>query len=157
MLHLSYCDKKNFLSAGLFLFVIFIDQATKWIALKYLSGEIFFVVPKIFALKLYQNYSSIFGIYLNPLIFYSVTVLFFLILLVFYQRSSSVFSRVPKLYFVFIIAGAISNIIDRIRFGYIIDFISFTLLQNEIIFNLADCAIVAGTVLIAWRIFIREK
>ncbi len=157
MLCLSYCNKKKFIKAGLFFGIIVFDQTTKWIAQRYLNGEIFFVIPKIFSFKLYQNYSTILGIYLNPVLFYIFVVFFLLFLLAIYQKNPSFLSKVPKLYFVLVAGGAISNIIDRIRFGYIIDFVSFSYFQSEAIFNLADCAIVAGTVLIAWKIFIREK
>ena len=46
-----------------------------------------------------------------------------------------------------IIGGAIGNIIDRIRFGYVVDFIHISWFPG--IFNVADSAITVGTVLLA--------
>ncbi len=42
-----------------------------------------------------------------------------------------------------IIAGGLGNIIDRIRLGYVVDFIDFRLI-NYAIFNVADIFIVVG-------------
>lgn len=43
-----------------------------------------------------------------------------------------------------IIGGAIGNLIDRIRFGYVIDYLYFTFFPP--VFNLADAAIVCGAI-----------
>ena len=48
-----------------------------------------------------------------------------------------------------IIGGAIGNLIDRLRFGYVIDFIS---LKPFPIFNLADTALTIGAMIILFYI-----
>lgn len=48
----------------------------------------------------------------------------------------------------FIVAGALGNLTDRIRLGYVIDFFDFRLI-NFAIFNVADCFIVCGTIMAA--------
>ncbi|HOE57893.1 MAG TPA: signal peptidase II, partial [Bacillota bacterium] len=45
-----------------------------------------------------------------------------------------------------ILGGAIGNLIDRIRMGYVIDYLSFTIFPP--VFNLADSAIVVGAILL---------
>jgi len=47
-----------------------------------------------------------------------------------------------------IIAGAIGNFIDRVRFNYVVDFLEFKFI-NFPIFNVADMAIVGGVILLA--------
>ena len=47
--------------------------------------------------------------------------------------------------FALLIAGAVGNIIDRVRFGYVIDFFSF---PNFPVFNVADCCVTAAIALI---------
>ncbi len=50
-----------------------------------------------------------------------------------------------------IIAGAVSNLIDRLKFGYVIDYIDVSWFT---VFNLADSAITIGALLLAisfWR------
>ncbi len=46
-----------------------------------------------------------------------------------------------------ILGGALGNLIDRIRLGYVTDFIT---LPHWPAFNLADCAITVGVVVLAW-------
>lgn len=48
-----------------------------------------------------------------------------------------------------ILAGAVGNLIDRLRLGYVLDFIE---LPHWPVFNLADAAIVIGVVLLGWGI-----
>jgi signal peptidase II len=52
-----------------------------------------------------------------------------------------------------ILSGAIGNLIDRVRLGYVIDFIKVYWWPN---FNLADVFIVCGVLLFAWEFLIRE-
>lgn len=47
-----------------------------------------------------------------------------------------------------IVGGAAGNLVDRVRLGYVIDFIAVLSWPN---FNLADSAITIGAVLIGWR------
>ena len=46
-----------------------------------------------------------------------------------------------------LIAGALGNIVDRLRFDYVVDFISFVLIHYPI-FNVADCYIVVSAILL---------
>lgn len=65
-------------------------------------------------------------------------------------------SRLPRadwrqaLPFALVIGGAIGNLIDRLRFGYVVDFIDvYYDVHHWPAFNIADSAIVVGAVLIA--------
>lgn len=49
-----------------------------------------------------------------------------------------------------ILGGAAGNLIDRVRIGHVTDFI---LIHGWPAFNLADCAITVGVVLLAWSLF----
>lgn len=52
-----------------------------------------------------------------------------------------------------IVAGGIGNLVDRIAYGFVIDFIN-PLFVNFAIFNIADCAVTLGTIsLIAYLLF----
>ena len=55
-----------------------------------------------------------------------------------------------------IVAGGIGNLIDRVAFGYVVDYIH--VLFFPYVFNFADCCVVIGAVLFAvWYLFIMEK
>lgn len=55
-----------------------------------------------------------------------------------------------------IVAGGIGNLIDRVAFGYVVDYIH--VLFFPYVFNFADCCVVVGAVLFAvWYLFFKEK
>jgi signal peptidase II len=52
-----------------------------------------------------------------------------------------------------IVGGAIGNIADRVRLGYVVDFVAVSAWPK---FNVADSAITIGVLLLAWRFFVEE-
>lgn len=59
-----------------------------------------------------------------------------------------------------IVGGALGNIVDRYRFGYVVDFADFHIgdFRPFLIFNIADAAITIGVVILLYRaLFIGEK
>lgn len=59
-----------------------------------------------------------------------------------------------------ILGGALGNIVDRYRFGYVIDYADFHIgdFRPFLVFNVADAAITIGVVIILVRsLFVREK
>ncbi len=53
----------------------------------------------------------------------------------------------------FILAGALGNLIDRLFFGYVIDFLDFRIWP---VFNVADSAITIGAILLGWSILVKH-
>ncbi|MBI3602172.1 MAG: signal peptidase II [Candidatus Omnitrophica bacterium] len=67
---------------------------------------------------------------------------------VYYYRHSQQLSRTYIVAFSLILGGAIGNLIDRMVFGYVIDFIDFRIWP---VFNMADSAITMGAVIILFK------
>lgn len=61
---------------------------------------------------------------------------------------------IRKLSIGFILGGAVGNMIDRLRFGYVVDFLDFRIWP---VFNLADSCITIGAVILFWNLFISQK
>jgi signal peptidase II len=57
----------------------------------------------------------------------------------------------------FVMGGALGNVIDRARFGSVVDFIDVSALHFPWIFNLADSAINIGVVLLLWDALTTSK
>jgi signal peptidase II len=52
-----------------------------------------------------------------------------------------------------ILAGALGNIVDRVRLGYVVDFIQIYWWPT---FNVADMCIVSGVIILSWQVMISE-
>jgi len=121
------------------------DRLTKWLAFKVPEGGIFLWSKKFCGLRFYKNFYLIFNLKLPQVLPYilvgAILAVIFWLLIKNYQRKNYFLVFCLSL----IVAGAISNLIDRLVFGYVIDFISFF---DYSIFNLSDVYIVAGVGLI---------
>lgn len=67
--------------------------------------------------------------------------------LIFFIRQMKFKSKTAYIAVMLVISGGLGNIIDRIRFGYVIDFLEFKFI-NFAIFNFADICIVSGAFLL---------
>lgn len=107
--------------------LIFIDQFSKYIIRQ--GGGFYICNPNI-----------AFGIHIWPVIFWIFWVT--IIVMVGWQLFRTPENRkIQELGLVLILAGALSNIIDRVAFGCVIDFIDLKIWP---VFNLADAFIVLG-------------
>ena len=124
------------------------DQLTKYLAVVLLKDKGPFVVIKdVFELHYLENRGAAFGLMQNrQSVFVIGAVLIFLIF-------TWLYGRIPheKRYFplrvcaVLLCAGAVGNMIDRLRVNYVIDFLYFKLIDFPI-FNVADCYVVISCI-----------
>ncbi len=123
------------------IFIVFlIDQITKY----YFYGKNFYFISNVFGVTSTTNTGAVFGIlkgYNLILIFVSIAI----ILLCFKWLKEKSFNYVPLS---FIIGGAFGNLVDRLIFGYVRDFIDFKIWP---VFNFADTIITIAIVLIIWK------
>lgn len=74
----------------------------------------------------------------------SVAVILMIALLVFYRKKINIFVSVSL---ALVIGGGIGNMIDRVAYGYVVDFINFELIDFAV-FNAADSFVCVGVFLI---------
>ena len=132
----------------LFLLFIFLDQLTKFFVVKLLSAKKTLVLIDGFLKFSYiKNKGVSFGLLSeNNLIIIILTVLIICYLV--YELISNI--KNSKIVFAtsLIIGGAFGNLIDRLFRGYVVDFISFTILKKDMaIFNVADILITFGVII----------
>ena len=152
-------EKIRFIS--MVVIIILIDQGTKiWIQ----NIQEVNIISGILQFKISENISAAYGIGSSSTLMYVVTNLIilgtifkfittqnqfvdmklkiFLILI-----NSSLISLI--LFLIFILAGGISNVIDKIIRGYVTEFIDFTPMIKLPVFNIADIFILIGWVAMA--------
>ena len=138
-----------FLLCALGVVLVGIDQLTKHLATTFLKGnEAIALIPGVFELQYATNKGAAFGILKNfRWVFMVFTVLIIGVML--YVLLCGHFKRYRWIQFsaVLVIAGGIGNLIDRILFGYVVDFL-YVKAINFPIFNFADCCIVVGSIIL---------
>ena len=92
--------------------------------------------------SIFNNPSLNLNIFLSVLIFLICSFLFYLVFIKIDNRQKFDFQ---KLVYVFILAGGIGNLLDRLLYGYVVDFIDITF--NPYVFNLADSYVTIGLVM----------
>jgi signal peptidase II len=130
---------------------IFIDQITKWLVVHNLKEkDSITIIPNVFELHYLENRGAAFGMLQNKQIIFLIGASIVLIAIGYLYGKIPHMSRYFWLRFcaVLVCAGAIGNMIDRIRLNYVIDFFYFSLIDFPI-FNVADCYVVVACVLFA--------
>ncbi|MCT4621370.1 MAG: signal peptidase II [Marinisporobacter sp.] len=132
----------------LILLLIIIDQISKWIIQsKFLVNESIPIIENIFHFTYVQNFGAAFGILKHQKIFFVVmTILVIGGIVVFLKKQKNLHKLVPYSLSL-IVGGAIGNLIDRVRLGYVVDYFDFRIWP---VFNIADISIVIGAVLLSY-------
>ncbi len=119
------------------------------------------VIKGVLKFKLVENTGAAFGIGEDSTISYIVINIVVLgIITKFMVNGNQLIEIKTKVLLSLILAGGLSNLIDRIFRGYVVDYIDFTQIINLPIFNLADICITIGWVGVAaiFAVFtIKEK
>ncbi|HHT97727.1 MAG TPA: signal peptidase II [Clostridiales bacterium] len=130
--------------------LILIDQFSKYQAIIHLKDDkTITLIPKVLKLQYHENDGAVWGILSGQIIFLVIITLVILLLLLY------LYLNIPKhkkfnalrIFSILIAAGAIGNLIDRVIFNYVVDFIYFELI-NFPIFNIADSFISVSAVLL---------
>ncbi len=135
--------------------VVIVDRVTKLFFSELLSfGESLPIIRNVLHMTLVYNTGIAFGFFKDQGIVFIVIPVIAIFLLAFnlyyYRQNNEALSRVYIVSFSLILGGAIGNLIDRIVYGHVIDFIDFRVWP---VFNIADSAITVGAIMIAFKCF----
>ncbi len=135
------------------IFVLFLglDQFTKHLAITNLKGGTdIILIDGVLELQYLENRGAAFGLLQNQKFFLLFVGLIFLAILLFILIKLPEHKKYNKLYILAgaMFAGAIGNMIDRIRFDFVVDFIYFSLIDFPI-FNVADIYITLSVIILA--------
>ena len=137
--------------------VILLDQITKSIVRANLpfaaSWTPFDFIP-IFRIVHWENTGAAFGMFQGGGVIFAILAVIVSIIIIFY------FPQIPEKYVIMRIAvamqmgGAIGNLIDRIRFGPVLDFIAVGVFP---VFNIADASITVGVAALLLAMWAEER
>lgn len=143
--------KKRQLILDMLLLAVLIaaDQVTKYYAVIKLKHQpAYSVIDGILEFNYLENRGAAFGLLQNQKVLFLFVGLVFLfaICYVLYKTPEGRKYTVLHILFVSIAGGAVGNMIDRMRFDYVVDFIYFVSI-NFPIFNIADIYVTGATVI----------
>ncbi len=108
------------------------------------------VLPGILNFSKVENTGASFGIFQGMQVFFIVMTIIVLVAAVYIMiRYRDKHSRFIRVLIAVLFSGALGNLIDRMAFGYVRDFIDFRLFNFwTYVFNIADAALVIGAILL---------
>lgn len=155
----------------LFALLVFLDQITKYLVVLKLKPVGYIpLIDGVLEFRYLENSGAAFGLFQNKILFFSIIAIIIFIVILYAKikinktlYGSSINTGLKKKYlwldviFLILISGALGNLIDRIHYNYVVDFIYFKLI-NFPIFNVADCYVTISAVsLIIMFIFVLKE
>lgn len=125
--------------------------------------EVYPVIPGLFNLVYVLNPGAAFGFLADAsaafrYVFFTGITVVAAGLIVYYLVKTNPRNLILASSLTLIFGGAIGNLIDRIRFGSVVDFLDFYLgAAHWPAFNVADSAITVGAALMIWEMILHRK
>lgn len=147
--------------AGLigFAVLILIDQFTKHLAVVRLKGqEPFVLIENVFEFHYLENQGAAFGILQGKRSFFLIITIIVLIVVLYIYIKMPADRRflLLRVLIILIAAGALGNMIDRLRQGYVVDFFYFKLI-NFPVFNVADIYVTCSAIALVLAVLFYYK
>ena len=134
--------------------VLIIDSVTKIIiSKKMLVGDSVTLIPKLLDITYVQNKGAAWGIFSNNPMLLTCFIIILLIALVIYLIKANP-KALERYSLHLIIAGGLGNIISRIQYGFVVDFLNIHIIP---VFNIADISICIGCGLLLLAVLFFDK
>lgn len=140
----------------LIIILIALDQISKIEVQQMLIGRPSLpIIEGVFHLTYVENRGAAFGLMQGKQIFFTIVAIIVIIvgLICIYKKN---YGKLINISISMVIAGSVGNLIDRLKLGYVIDFLDFRFIWNYV-FNLADVFVIIGTLTLCIAIIIRDS
>lgn len=145
-------NKKNIIVLiAIIVVLVSLDQITKYLAVYYLTDNTINIINNFFKLELLYNSGAAFGILKNSRILFCIMTIVFCVALeyVYFKIPNEKKFNILKLDLIVLLSGAIGNLIDRIKSGQVVDFLSFKFGSYYFpTFNTADIYVTVAAILL---------
>ena len=139
-------ERRNLYLLALWLSILGADQTTKALVKNLMSVGESIPVNSPVRLTYVQNTGSAFGLFTNQTFALTIAAAVGIVVIAFVFFRSGGASNLLAISLTMQMAGAIGNLIDRIAYGYVVDFVDFRFWP---VFNVADSSITIGFVILA--------
>ncbi|MEF9984654.1 MAG: signal peptidase II [Oscillospiraceae bacterium] len=139
--------------------LVIIDQLIKkWVVLFIKPIESVNVIKGLLDFTYVENFGAAYGIFKDQKWFLLVVTLILLIAIIYLLISKKINNKFMIFSSSLIVGGGIGNLIDRVLYGFVVDFIDIGPLFSFPVFNFADSCIVVGTALfVIYLMFFDDK
>lgn len=140
--------KKHIWCSIMIILIVAFDQITKYAAKSNLTdGKAVAFIPKIAQLRYAENTGMAFSMLSGARWIFIVLTIIVCVLMLVYLFSNKCKNLWVYWSIAVIVSGGIGNLVDRICFGYVVDFIE-PIFMDFAVFNIADCAVTCGAVVL---------
>ena len=140
-------NKKNFVIFSTALFVIFLDQLTKFfVKANFQLNQSMPLIKNVLHLTYVANTGSAFGLFkgLNPIfVIFSIAVIIAVLYCI--RKKIKKDEKLLQFSIGLLFGGTLGNLIDRLAYGSVVDFIDFRIWP---VFNVADSAVTISVILL---------
>lgn len=128
-----------------------LDQAIKWLVTTHMAlNSAVPIWPGVLELLYVQNRGAAFSILLNQRVLLIVVALIVIGVIIYADRRYARGKWGLQVALGMLLGGALGNLIDRIRLGYVVDYVYIRIIHYPV-FNLADSSIVLSVIYLVYR------
>ena len=138
--------------------IVAADQISKALVLTHipLGGEVP-VLPGVVGLTYVRNFGAAFSSFQGMQWLFAVIFIVFTVAVIWeYRKKAMPFTKLERWCIAAIYGGGLGNMIDRLRFGYVVDMIETQFMEFPV-FNVADCFITCGCILLIAHLILFNK
>lgn len=130
--------------------ILLIDQIVKLLIKTNMNlNEEISIIPNFFSIQYLKNTGAAFSILENQTILLAITSIICISVIIYYLKKEENLTTAMYLSFGLVLGGILGNLIDRIVYQGVIDFLSFQIFNyNFPVFNIADIGITIGVLLL---------
>ena len=138
--------------------IVAADQFTKYLTVANIAlYEDIPFIPGLLQLTYVQNTGAAFSSFQGQQWLFALIFVIFTGLIIWeYRTRAMAFQPVERWCIAAIYGGGLGNMIDRVRLGYVVDMIETTFIEFPV-FNVADCFITCGCILMMVHLFLFNK
>lgn len=130
------------------------DRLSKYLVMANMTeGQSIPLIPPFLYVTYVQNRGAAFGFLQGQVALLSAIAVVCLLFIITQRNKIMAKSSFVRWGVLIALAGAIGNLLDRLRWGAVIDFLDIRIF----IFNVADVAIVLGVALLFWEVLVHDR
>ena len=138
--------------------IVIVDQVTKYLTLANIPlGGFVEAIPGLFHLTYVRNFGAAFSSFEGQQWLFAIIFALFTAGIIYdFTKNYLPFTKLERWLIAAIYGGGLGNMIDRLRFGYVVDMISVDFMDFPV-FNVADCFITCGCILLLAHLIFFNK